>query len=188
MIVLSIKTMEKVKYYDKVFKPFITNDKIEAIIDEVAAKINADFAGKDERPIFLCVLNGAIMFTAAVMKRCNFDAELVSIKMSSYTGTQSTGTVLVPLGLTGDVAGRTVIIFEDIVDTGNTIVALKELLISKGAKDVRICTMLMKPEIYAKSEKLDYVGAEIPNAFIVGYGLDYDELGRNLPDIYVLDE
>lgn len=180
--------MDKVKYYDKVFKPFITNDRIEKIIDEVAAKLNADFEGKDERPMFLCVLNGAIMFTAGVMKRCNFDAELVSIKMSSYTGTKSTGTVLVPLGLTSDVAGRTVIIFEDIVDTGNTIVALKELLISKGAKDVRICTMLMKPEIYAKSEKLDYVGAEIPNAFIVGYGLDYDELGRNLPDIYVLDQ
>lgn len=180
--------MAKIKFHDKVFKPFITNDKIEEIIDGVAEKINADFAGKDERPIFLCVLNGAIMFTAAVMKRCNFDAELISIKMSSYVGTKSNGTVLVPLGLTGSVEGRTVIIFEDIVDTGNTIVALKELLLSKGAKDVRICTMLTKPEVYNKSEKLDYVGAEIPNAFIVGYGLDYDELGRNLPDIYVLDQ
>lgn len=180
--------MESVKYYDKVFKPYLTNEQVEAIIDGVAEKINADFAGKDERPLFLCVLNGAIMFTAAVMKRVNFDAELISIKMKSYTGTQSTGTVLIPMGLTGSVEGRTVIIFEDIVDTGNTIVALKELLISKGAKDVRICTMLHKPEVYSKSEKLDYVGAEIPNKFIVGYGLDYDELGRNLPGIYVLDE
>lgn len=180
--------MDKVKYYDKVFKPYLTNEQVESIIDGVAEKLNADFADKNERPIFLCVLNGAIMFTAAIMKRVNFDAELVSIKVKSYTGTQSTGTVLMPMGLTGSVEGRTVIIFEDIVDTGNTIVALKELLYSKGAKDVRICTMLTKPEVYCKDEKLDYVGAEIPNKFIVGYGLDYDELGRNLPGIYVLDE
>ena len=180
--------MANIKLYNKVFKPYITEDRIEKAIDEVAAKVNRDFKDSNDVPIVLCVLNGAIMFTAAVMKRCNFDAELVSIKMSSYTGTTSSGTVLVPLGLTGDVSGRTVIIFEDIVDTGNTIVALKDLLISKGAKDVRICTMLMKPEVDTKSEKLDYVGAEIPNAFIVGYGLDYDELGRNLPDIYVLDQ
>ena len=180
--------MENVTYYGKVFKPYLTNEQVEKIIDGVAAKINADFADKNEKPIFLCVLNGAIMFTAAVMKRVNFDAELISIKMKSYTGTQSTGTVLIPMGLTGSVEGRTVIIFEDIVDTGNTIVALKELLISKGAKDVRICTMLTKPEVYDKPDKLDYVGAEIPNKFIVGYGLDYDELGRNLPGIYQLDE
>lgn len=181
------QSMDKVTYFGKVFKPFISNEQIEKIIDGVAAKINADFAGSTGRPIFLCVLNGAIMFTAGIMKRVNFDAELVSIKMSSYTGTTSSGTVLVPLGLTANVEGRSVIIFEDIVDTGNTIVALKELLISKGARDVKICTMLMKPDVYHKDEKIDYVGAEIPNAFIVGYGLDYDELGRNLPDIYVID-
>ena len=179
--------MEKIILHDKVFKPFISNAEIEKIIDGVADRINADFDGKEDIPIFLCVLNGAIMFTAAIMKRVHFKAELISIKMSSYTGTESTGTVLVPLGLTGSVAGRSVIIFEDIVDTGNTIVALKELLLSKGAKDVRIATMLMKPEVYAKKEKLDYVGKEIPNAFIVGYGLDYDELGRNLDSIYVID-
>ena len=165
-----------------------SNKEVEEIIDGVAEKLNRDFDGKDETPIFLCVLNGAIMFTAAIMKRVHFNAELVSIKMSSYTGTQSNGTVLVPLGLTGPVKGRTVIIFEDIVDTGNTILALKELLYAKGAKDVRICTMLMKPEVYKKADKLDYVGKEIPNAFIVGYGLDYDELGRNLDQIYILDK
>lgn len=180
--------MSNIKLHDKVFRPFISNEEIEHVIDEVAAKINSDFAGTDEVPIFLCVLNGAIMFTAGIMKRVNFDAELVSIKMSSYTGTTSSGTVLVPLGLTGDVSGRTVIIIEDIVDTGNTVVALKQLLLSKGAKDVRICTMLTKPDVYCKDEKLDYVGMEIPNAFIVGYGLDYDELGRNLPDIYIIEQ
>lgn len=180
--------MEKIQLYDKVFKPYLSNEEIEKVIDGVAEKINADFADKDEVPMFLCVLNGAIMFTAAIMKRVHFKAELVSIKMSSYTGTQSTGTVLVPLGLTRPVKDRSVIIFEDIVDTGNTIMALKELLFSKGAKDVRICTMLMKPDVYKKPDKLDYVGKEIPNAFIVGYGLDYDELGRNLDQIYILDE
>ena len=180
--------MEKITLHDKTFRTFITNEELEEAIDNVAAKVNADFNGCDDIPIFLCVLNGAIMFTAAMMKRLHFPCELVSIKISSYQGTTTTGTVLIPLGLTADVKDRRVIIFEDIVDTGNTIVALKELLYSKGAKDVKICTMLMKPEIYKKPDKLDYVGMEIPNAFIVGYGLDYDELGRNYNDIYILDK
>lgn len=181
--------MEKrIKLHDKYFKPFISNAEMEGIIDRLADKMNADFKDCEDVPIFLCVLNGAIMFTAAMMKRLNFNAELVSIKLSSYQGTSSTGTVLIPIGLTAPVEGRRVVIFEDIVDTGNTIVALKEMLLSKGAVEVRICTMLMKPEVYQKDTVLDYVGKEIPNAFIVGYGLDYDELGRNLPDIYVLDE
>lgn len=181
--------MEKrIKLHDKYFKPFISNAEMEGIIDRLADRMNADFKDSDDVPIFLCVLNGAIMFTAAMMKRLNFNAELVSIKLSSYQGTSSTGTVLIPIGLTAPVEGRRVVIFEDIVDTGNTIVALKEMLLSKGAVEVRICTMLMKPEVYQKDTVLDYVGKEIPNAFIVGYGLDYDELGRNLPDIYVLDE
>lgn len=179
---------QTVEFYGKTFKLFIPNEQLEAAIDRVAEKVNADFKESGVIPIFLCVLNGATMFTAAMMKRLNFPAELMSIKLSSYQGTESTGTVLIPLGLTGDVKGRSVIIFEDIVDTGNTIVALKELLLDKGASDVRICTMLTKPEVYQKSEKLDYVGMEIPNKFIVGYGLDYDELGRNLKDIYALDK
>ena len=179
---------KKIKLHDKVFKPYLSNEEIEAAIDRLAERVNADYEDSEEIPIFLCVLNGAIMFTAAMMKRLRFKAELVSIKLSSYQGTSSTGTVLIPIGLTAPVEGRKVIIFEDIVDTGNTIVALKEMLLSKGAKEVRICTMLMKPEVYAKDTVLDYVGMEIPNAFIVGYGLDYDELGRNLPDIYVMDE
>ena len=177
---------DSIKLHDLTFKPYLTNAEIEAAIDKVADKINADFKDKDEVPVFLCVLNGAVMFTASMMKRLDFNAELVSMKMTSYQGTTSTGTVLIPLGLTGDVRGRTVIIFEDVVDTGNTIVALKELLKSEGARDVRICTMLLKPDVYAKSEKLDYVGMEIENAFIVGYGLDYAQKYRNLPYIGVL--
>lgn len=174
--------------HGKAFRPLMDNDEVERMIDGVAEKLNRDFGDGNEIPIFLCVLNGAIMFTAALMKRVRFQTELASVKMSSYHGTHSTGTVLMPIGLTCSVEGRTVIIVEDIVDTGTTIVALKELLLSKGARDVRICTMLFKPEVYRKPDRLDYVGAEVPNAFIVGYGLDYDELGRNYDGIYVLEK
>ncbi len=180
--------MDRITLHDKVFKPYIRNEVLEAAIDKLADRINRDFENCSDTPIFLCVLNGAVMFTGAMMKRLTFKAELMSIKLSSYQGTESTGTVLVPLGLTGDVKGRRIIIFEDVVDTGNTITALKEMLLDKGASEVRICTMLFKPEIYSKTAKLDYVGMEIPNAFIVGYGLDYNELGRNIKDIYVIDE
>ena len=180
--------MEKITLFGKTFKPFIKNSEIEAAIDRLAEKVNNDYGGSEDVPVLLCVLNGALMFTAAMMKRLAFTAELVSIKLSSYQGTSSTGTVLVPLGLTGDVRDRRVIIFEDIVDTGHTITALKEMLLDKGAADVKICTMLLKPDVYKKDTKLDYVGMEIPDAFIVGYGLDYNERGRNSKDIYVLDE
>lgn len=180
--------MDRIIIKDKVFKPFIDNATLEQAIDRLADKMNADFAGSTDIPVFLCVLNGSVMFTAAMMKRLEFPAEFVSIKLSSYQGTESTGKVRVPMGLTADITGRRVIVFEDIVDTGNTIVALKQILLDKGASDVRICTMLLKPEVYKKEEKIDYVAMEIPNAFIVGYGLDYDEIGRNLKDIYVIDK
>ncbi len=173
---------------DKTFRKYLSNEEIEKVIDGVADQLIADFKDCGEVPVFLCVLNGAIMFTAALMKRVNFPAELVSIKVSSYQGTTSTGTVLIPLGLTSDVTGRTVILMEDIVDTGNTLMALREHLLNKGAKDVRICTMLLKPDVYKMDYKIDYIGKKIPNKFIVGYGLDYNELGRNLPDIYAVTD
>ena len=188
MINLQDKMEGKIKIHDKVFKPYIDQETVENAIQSVADRLNRDFSGTDEVPMMLCVLNGAMMFTAELMKRTEFPAELVSVKMSSYTGTKSTGTVLNVMGLTSPVEGRTVLICEDVVDTGNTIVALKELLLSKGAKDVRICTMLLKPDVYDKPEKIDYVGKEIPNDFIVGYGLDYNELGRNMKEIYVIEQ
>jgi len=181
--------MEKhIKFHDKWFKPFISHDRIISAIDSVAQRVNSDFHGCCDVPIVLCVLNGAIPFTGELLQRLEFDCELVSIKMSSYQGTHSTGTVLNVMGLTSDVRGRRIIICEDIVDTGNTIVALKDLLLDKGASDVKICTMLLKPDVYDKPAKIDYIGMSIPNAFIVGFGLDYNELGRNLKDIYVIDE
>ncbi|MBQ9548485.1 MAG: hypoxanthine phosphoribosyltransferase [Bacteroidales bacterium] len=180
--------MDKIQLHDKTFRPFIENEKIERAIDGVAARLNADFKGCSDIPVLLCVLNGSILFTAELMKRLDFPLELMSMKLSSYQGTQTTGQVLEVMGLTGNVEGRRVIVCEDIVDTGNTIVSLQHMLEQKGATEVRICTLLLKPEVYDKPVKLDYVGMEIPNAFIVGFGLDYDDLGRNYKDIYVLDK
>ena len=181
--------MDKITLKDKTFKPYIPYETLSGHIDEVAGRINADFRGCTDIPVIVCVLNGSIMFTAELMKRLDFNCELVSVKLSSYSGTESTGKVRQVMGMTGSVKGRRVIVVEDIVDTGNTIVELKRLMAEDyGATDVRICTMLLKPEVYTKDVKLDYVGMEIPNRFIVGFGLDYDELGRNFRDIYVLDD
>lgn len=179
--------MEKVTLKDKTFKRFIPYSKIEEAIDNVAEKINKDFEGCEDVPVILCVLNGSIMFMGELMKRLRFNCQTVSIKLTSYEGTNTTGRVKQALGLTSDIRGRRVIVVEDIVDTGNTIVELKQILADNGAAESRICTMLLKPEAYKKDIPLEYVAMEIPNDFIIGFGLDYDELGRNLKDIYVLD-
>ncbi len=165
----------------------ITYEQIEKAIDGVAERMNRDFEGCTDVPVLLCILNGSILFTAELMKRLDFNVELVSMKLSSYVGTSSTGKIRQVMGMTGDIKGKRVIIVEDIVDTGNTIVDLDRIVREKGATQVKICTMLLKPAVYNKPLKLDYVGMEIPNDFIVGFGLDYDEVGRNLKDIYVLD-
>jgi len=189
-------SMEKVYIHDKVFVPFMSYAQISRVIDEVADKLNADFCDsshnyssrqEEDVPVLLCVLHGSIMFTGELLKRLDFPVELASMKLSSYCGTTSTGVVKEVMPLSTDVAGKTVIVCEDIVDTGNTIVDLRQKLLSKGAKDVKLCTMLLKPDVFRGRCGLDYVGAEIPNRFIVGFGLDYDELGRNLKDIYVLE-
>ena len=180
--------MKKVTLYDKTFRPFIKYEKIIEAIDGVAEKINRDFEGCQDVPVLLCVLNGSIMFMGELMKRLNFNCQTISIKLTSYEGTSSTGRVKQALGLTSDITGRRVIVVEDIVDTGNTIVELKNILADKGAAESKICTLLLKPDAYKKEEPIDYVAMEIPNDFIVGFGLDYDEIGRNLKDIYILDE
>jgi len=180
--------MEKVTLKDKTFKTFIPYEKISAAIDDVAARINADFKDCEDIPVLLCVLNGSIMYMAELMKRLTFNVQVISIKLTSYEGTSTTGEVKQAMGLTADIRGRRVIVVEDIVDSGNTIVELKRILEEKGVSESRICTLLLKPDAYKKDIKLDYVAMEIPNDFIVGFGLDYDELGRNLKDIYVLDK
>jgi hypoxanthine phosphoribosyltransferase len=180
--------MEKVTLFDKTFKKSISYEKISAAIDKVADQLNADFNGCQDIPILLCVLNGSIMFTAELMKRLTFNCQIVSTKLTSYSGTSTTGNVRQAMGLTADLRGKRVIIIEDIVDTGNTIVELKRIMEEAGAAESKICTMLLKPDAYKKDVALDYVALEIPNDFIVGVGLDYDEIGRNLKDIYVLDK
>ena len=180
--------MEKITLFDKTFKTMIPYSRIASAIDDVAANMNRDFEGCEDIPILLCVLNGSIMFMGELMQRLKFNCQIVSIKMTSYEGTSTTGRVKQAMGLTSDIKGRRVIIVEDIVDTGNTIVELKDILAEAGATETYICTMLYKPEAYKKDAKLDYVAMEIPNEFIVGFGLDYNELGRNYKDIYVLDK
>lgn len=180
--------MGKITLKDKTFKTFIPFEKISTAIDNVAEKINADFRGCTDVPVLLCVLNGSIMFMAELMKRLDFNCQIISIKLTSYEGTCTTGKVRQAMGLTSDIRGRRVIVVEDIVDSGNTIVELKNILEENGALESYICTLLLKPEAYKKDVRLDYVAMEIPNDFIVGFGLDYDELGRNLKDIYILDE
>lgn len=178
--------MERIKLHDKEFKIFIPYEEIQKSIRNVASQINNDYKNKD-LPLFLSVLNGSFMFAADLMKNIEFNCEISFIKLSSYEGTTSTGTVREILGVASPVEGRNVIIIEDIVDTGGTVEALHELILKKGAKDIKICTLLLKPEAYKKSIPVDYAAMKIPNDFIVGYGLDYDELGRNFKDIYVLD-
>lgn len=180
--------MEKVTLNDKTFRKFIPYEKLETAIDAVAAQMNKDFEGCTDVPVLLCVLNGSIMYMAELMKRLTFNCQIVSTKLTSYVGTETTGKVKQAMGLTADIKGRRVIVVEDIVDSGNTIVELKRILAEKGAAESRICTLLLKPDSYKKDVKIDYAAMEIPNDFIVGFGLDYDELGRNLKDIYVLDE
>ena len=179
--------MERVRLFDKTFKTFIPNEEIEKAIDNVAAKVNADFRGCTDIPILLCVLNGSILFTAELMKRLDFNCEVVSIKLSSYSGTERGEKVRQMMGLTADITGRRVIIVEDIVDSGKTIMELRKILPEKGAAASYMCTMHLKPESCRKDLHPEYVAMEIPNDFIVGFGLDYNEIGRNLKDIYVLD-
>jgi hypoxanthine phosphoribosyltransferase len=176
--------MKDVTVHDKTFEIFLSREVIQEAIVDLAKKIEADV--KDKQPLFLVVLNGAFMFAADLMKHFTFDCEVSFVKLSSYVGTQTTHVVREIIGLDEVLRGRTVIIVEDIIDTGitmaNTIPKLKAL----EAKEVKLATLLFKPGAFQKDYPIDYIGMEIPNDFIVGYGLDYDGYGRNLPDIYKL--
>lgn len=176
--------MARVKILDKEFETSIPEETILKSIDGVADKINAELA--DKNPLFVCVLNGAFMFAADLMKRITIPCQISFVKVASYSGTQTTGSVKQLIGFNEDVKGRTVVLIEDIVDTGITIDGLAKQVESMGAADVKIATMLFKPESCRPDIKPSYIGMNIPNAFIVGYGLDYDGYGRNLKDIYTL--
>lgn len=176
--------MQLVTLKDKQFKPYISSDTIEAAVKKVASQINSDL--KNETPLFVAVLNGSFMFAADLMKQIEIPCEISFVKLASYQGTESTGVVNELIGLNQDISGRTVVVIEDIVDTGNTIEKLTDILKNKNVKKLKIATALLKPSVYKKDIAIDYVGMEIPNDFVVGYGLDYDGLGRNLKDILVI--
>ena len=178
--------MDSIRLHDKNFKPFIPAHQIHKAIDALADQMNRELK-EEELPLFLSVLNGAFMFTADLVRKMDFGLELSFIKLTSYRGTQSTGKVQEVIGVHTPIEGRTVVIVEDIIDTGETLVKLMDTLQKQKPKQIRICSLLLKPDQYKKSIPLDYVALKIPNAFIVGYGLDYDALGRELPDIYVID-
>ena len=174
--------MDIIKVKDKEFSKFIYSDTILDAVSKVADQINQDYA--DKNPLFLVVLNGAFMFASDLMKKINIECEISFVKLSSYSGTNSTETVKNLIGINEELKNRSVILVEDIVDTGITIEHMIEELKNFEPLDVKIATLLLKPEKYNKAHKIDYVAIEIPNDFIVGYGLDYDGFARNLPDIY----
>ena len=180
--------MKNVTINDREFEIFIPYEKIRSIVEEMAEKMNKDFEGKN--PLFLCILNGSFMFAAEIFKRISLlDAEISFIKLASYSGTQTTGSVKQLIGLNEDLTGRTVIVLEDIVDSGITIANTIEQIKAKNPAEIKIATLLLKPDALQIKVQLDYIGLEIPNDFIVGYGLDYDRKGRNLIDIYkVIDK
>ena len=175
-----------IQLHDKKFVSFISDQEIEFAIAKMATLIAADFA--NETPIFVGILNGSFMLVSDFMKQYKNPCEVSFIKMASYDGTLSTNEVKQLIGLDQDLYGRTVVVLEDIVDTGNTLVALKELFIKQKVKHFKIATLFFKPEAYKQDLKIDYIGIRIPNKFIVGYGLDYNGLGRNLPEIYQLQD
>ena len=176
----------EIRLHDKNFVPFISAQELDFAIQNMAKQIEDDFL--DDVPVFVGVLNGAFMVVSDFMKHYKGSCEVSFIKMASYEGTTSTNEVKQLIGLNQDLAGRTVIVIEDIVDTGNTIEELKELFKKQNVKHFKIATLFLKPEAYKKDIKLDYVGIRIPNKFIVGFGLDYDGLGRNLPEVYQLKD
>lgn len=177
---------ETVKLHDKTFEIFIPKEEIAKAIKKMVDEVEAEVG--DDNPIFIGVLNGSFLVVADFVRQYKYNCEVSFVKMASYTGTGSTGEVKTLLGINEELKGRTVVILEDIVDTGNTLEKLIEIFSDKELKALKIATLFYKPEAYKKSHPIDYIGMEIENKFIVGYGLDYDGWGRNLPHIYQLKE
>jgi hypoxanthine phosphoribosyltransferase len=173
---------DAVKIHDLEFISYLSEHEVALCVKEMGARINRDYASKC--PLFVVVLNGAFMFASDLFKELEGDCEVSFLRVSSYRGTSSTGEVkeMMPVGT--DVEGRDVILVEDIVDTGRTMGDIKQKMLEAGAYSVRICTLLYKPDAFQGNYLVDYIGKEIPDRFVVGYGLDYDGLGRNLPSIY----
>lgn len=178
--------MMEIQVLDRKFVPFISRESIDQRLKEIALQMYADMG--EEIPVFIGVLNGSFMVLSDLVKHYQGPCEMSFVKMASYIGTQSTNKVNQLLGLDIDITDRQIILVEDIVDTGNTLVTLKQLFDQHRPKGVKVCTLCLKPEAYDKDIPLDYVAFEIENKFIVGYGMDYDKHGRNIPEIYQIKE
>ena len=176
--------MKTITLHNKIFEVSISDNEIARIVDIIAMNIN-ETTIKD--PLFIAILNGSFMFSSDIMKKITLpNTEISFIKLSSYSGTQTTGSAHELIGIGQNIKGRNVIILEDIIDTGITLEKIMSLLKKEEVADIKIATLLFKPEAYTKKIHIDFIGKSIPNDFVVGYGLDYDEIGRNLPDIYKL--
>jgi len=178
--------MNTIQVLDKEFGPSITAAEILTQVRRVASEINRDYQG--ESPLFLVVLNGAFIFAADLMREISLPSEVSFVKLASYEGTSTTGTVREVIGLNTDITGRPVIIVEDIVESGITMAHMIDTLKKQNPKSIDICTLLLKPQKMEVKLDIRYVAMEIPNDFILGYGLDYNGLGRGLKDIYTLKE
>ena len=175
-----------IQLHDKQFEPYISAKEIDVAIKNMASELTKDYSTK--KPLLIGILNGSFMVVSDLMKELTFDLELSFVKFSSYEGTETTGKVNELIGFNQDLKGRDVIIVEDIVDTGNTLEKVLAILKNSGAKSVEIATLLFKPSVFDKKYEIKYVGLKIPNIFVIGYGLDYDELGRNTKEIYKLKD
>jgi hypoxanthine phosphoribosyltransferase len=176
--------MAVIRVHDKSFETYLSEDTIQKRIKELAVTINEDYAGK--RPFFIAILNGSFMFASDLFKQLTIEADICFIKLASYKGLESSGKVVTTIGLDDDLYGKDVVIVEDIVDTGKTLHNFLPRLEHQQPLSLKIATLLHKPEATEYPLKLDYIGFDIPNKFVVGYGLDYDGLGRNFKEIYQL--
>ena len=175
---------QRIKVKDKYFVPFISEEKIQMEVNRIADEMNRDLAGKD--PLFLGILNGAFMFAGDLFKQLSIPCQITFLKLASYSGTKSTGTVKQLIGINLDLKDRVVVVLEDIVDSGITLDTILRQLSGYEPAEIHVATFLHKPEATIKEVQLDYVGMEIPNDFILGYGLDYDGYGRNYKSMYQL--
>lgn len=175
-----------IQVFDKKFQPYISASKIEIRIKELATEINAEYEGK--RPIFIAILNGSFMFASDLFKQIHIDAEICFIKLASYKGTRSSGNVITSIGLDEPLKDRHVLIVEDIVDTGNTLNKFLPQLYAQQPASLKIAALLHKPTALEYPVVIDYLGFNVPDIFLLGFGLDYDGLGRNFAEIYQLVE
>lgn len=178
--------MSVIQVHDKKFTPYLTVSQIDEQVKRLGAEMNRDYAGK--RPLFIAILNGSFMFASDLFKELTIEAEICFIKLASYKGTRSTGHVITSIGLDESLKDRHVVIVEDIVDTGKTLSEFLPQLISQGPASLKVAALLHKPDALVHPLQLDYVGFNVPNKFLLGFGLDYDGLGRNLKEIYQLTE